>query len=192
MSVLVRVRQSRAIHVACALLIWLKTSVCTLSNLTSLLCPHLHSAQTHLHSAGNFSKELVVHPHHSMALLMGRFFPAKMSTKCGGKHSSSSLVLPVLYCRLKFQALQCDASSQCLSHSWLEAASGMSRFLLAKTLQHHGGYSCLAGSMNLDSRGTGSPLQPAPAQLLVDCWHPCQQLGPINACFSCCLSCYPA
>ena len=89
MLALVKVRQSSAIHVACALRIWLKTSVCTLSNLTSLLLPHLHSAQMHPHSAGNFSKELAVHPHHSMALLMGLFFPAKMSTKCGGKHSSS-------------------------------------------------------------------------------------------------------
>ena len=42
------------------------------------------------HSAGNFSKDLVVQPHLSMALLMGLFFPAKMSTKCGGRHSSSA------------------------------------------------------------------------------------------------------
>ena len=49
----------------------------------------LPSVQMHLHSAGNFSKELVVHPHHSMVLLMGRFLSAKVSAKRGGRHSSS-------------------------------------------------------------------------------------------------------
>ena len=92
-------RQSGAIHTACAFCMWLKISVCTPSNLTSPLLPHLLS-QPHLHPAGDFSKELVLRPHQSMALLMGLFFPAKVSTKCGGRHSSSACDSSVLCCRL--------------------------------------------------------------------------------------------
>ena len=58
-------------------------------HLDILALPALHSVQMQLYSAGNLSKELVVHPHHSMALLMGLFFPAKMSPKCGDRYSSS-------------------------------------------------------------------------------------------------------
>ena len=94
-----QVQQSGAIHIACALCMWLEISVCTPSSLTSLLLPH-SLLQTHLHSAGDFSKELVLHPHQSMALLMGLFFPSRMSTKCSGEHSSpvsasSSTSLPL-------------------------------------------------------------------------------------------------
>ena len=39
---------------------------------------------------GTSRRGLVVQPHHSMALFMGLFFPARMPTKCGGKRSSSA------------------------------------------------------------------------------------------------------
>ena len=49
----VSVQESSAIHVACALCVWLKISVCTFSNLTSLLLPHPYF-QPHPQSAGKF------------------------------------------------------------------------------------------------------------------------------------------
>ena len=54
-------------------------------------CCHVRTAlgPDALHSAGNFTKELVVRPRHSMALLMGRFLSARLSVTCGGRHSSS-------------------------------------------------------------------------------------------------------
>ena len=111
MLILVRVQGSSAIHVACAFCMWLKISVCTQSDLTSFAFPHLHF-HPHLQSTGNFSKELVVHPHHSMALLMGLFLPAKMSTKCGGAYSSlvsaSSCTLMLLWC--SHASMPCVAS----------------------------------------------------------------------------------
>ena len=42
----------------------------------------LYSAQMQQHSAGDFVKELEVRPHHSMALHMGRFFPARTAEQC--------------------------------------------------------------------------------------------------------------
>ena len=89
-----------------------------------------------------------------------------------------------------YQAPQCDVSPQCPSHLWLAAVSGLMLFLLTQLLRDHDVvYGSLTDSTNLDNQSTALPLQPALAQLLVDCCHSCQQLGPIDVSLSCRSSC---
>ena len=95
----------------------MKASVCTLADSTFLQCPNLHWAQMQQHSARNFTKELVVQPHHFMALLIGRFLPAKMSVSdslCSLLPPGASLtkvpcVAPVPEASVAFGGLGADA-----------------------------------------------------------------------------------
>ena len=96
-----------------------------------------------------------------MALLMGRFFPAKMSTKCGGRHSSSASDLLCSSLQLGAVSIttRCAApvsAQPVVSRGGLGADDALVGVVLSDS---DVGYGCLTDLLNLDSQGTVLPLQ---------------------------------